>query len=118
MQWSDVSKDWPAFQNSIKARWPEVDQQTVADLSGDRKAFNAYLGQTLGLTPREAEEQIYEWLQGPLPLDAAASPVRDNRTLSESRAHIPEGEDVYSDDQAFGDDDKSDRPIGRDLAKN
>lgn len=113
MQWSDVSRNWAAYTGSVISRWPELDAEDVADLGGDRRALNQYLGQRLGLTSREADEQIEEWLQGPLPLDAVANPVRDNQTLSESRAHIPEGEDVYSNDEAFGDDNVAERPMGR-----
>lgn len=116
MLWKDVAKDWPAFTASIKARWPEVDDERVADLGGDRLAFNAYLGQVYQLTPREAEEQIDEWLQGPLPLDAVTDPLRDMTGIEESGRHIPDGEDALADDKRFGDDNVATPPVGRDTA--
>ena len=90
MLWSEVSANWSAYQRSVKARWPGVDLDTIAGIDGDRAALNAHLGKALGLTPREADEQIDEWLRAPLPLDPASS-VRDIAALSESRAEIPGG---------------------------
>ena len=113
MIWKDVAKDWPAFTSSITARWPDVDAEIVADLAGDRAAFNVYLGQVYKLTPREAEEQIAEWLAGPLTLDAVTDQVRDMTSLSESAPHTPEEEDVFSHDAKFGDANAPVPPIGR-----
>lgn len=113
MKWDEVSRSWNAFGDAIQARWPKLDSAEIADLDGSREAFNVYLGQVYGLTPREAREQIDEWLAGPLPLDAVASEHRTSATIRDSAGHIPAGEDVYSDDRAFGDDNIAEPPIGR-----
>lgn len=113
MNWSKVSENWPAFTSSVKARWPKVDEDEVADLDGSREALNTYLGQVVGLTPREAEQEIDEWLQGPLPLDAATNPFHDNASITASGRYIPSGEDVYSEDADFGDDRAAEPPVGR-----
>ena len=114
MKWSEVERSWPAFTDAIAARWPEIDADEVADLGGDRSAFNAYLGRVCGLTPREAQEQIDEWLAGPLPLDAVTSEHHDDESIRASGRHIPPGEDVYSGDADFGDDRLVEPPMGRD----
>ncbi len=103
MKWQEVAADWPAFQEAILTRWPEADPDEVAAIDGDRARFNAYLGQLEGVTPREAEEAIDEWLAGPMPADVVMDDHLDNLNIRRSRAHIPPGEDVYADDQAFGD---------------
>jgi hypothetical protein len=113
MKWHEVAADWPGFQQAILTRWPEADAVEVAAIDGDRAAFNAYLGRIEGLSPREAEEAIEEWLAGPMPADAQMDAVRDNANIRASRAHIPEGEDVYAEDGSFGDDDVPEPPVGR-----
>lgn len=113
MQWTDVSENWVAMADAITARWPETDRATVADMTGDRAVFNAYLGQVYSLTPREADEQINEWLQGPMPTDALADEHHDNQSIRDSGRHIPVGEDVYSEDADFGDERIVEPPMGR-----
>ena len=113
MRWNDVAADWPAFIDSLQTRWPETDRTELEAIDGDRDALNIYLGRVLALSPREADEQIDEWLRGPFPADAQMDEVRDNANIGNARKHIPPGEDVYDDDAAFGDDDLSERPVGR-----
>ena len=114
MKWEEVAADWTGFREAILTRWPEADETEIAAIDGDRSAFNAYLGRIDGLTPREAEEAIDEWLAGPMPADAKMDEGRDNASIRESRAHIPPGEDVYSEDSGFGDDQVAEPPVGRD----
>ena len=113
MQWNDISDNWPAMTEAVQARWPETDPEAVADLGGNRAAFNAYLGQVYKMSPREAEEQIDEWLQGPMPTDALLDEHHDNESIKASGAQIPPGEDVYAEDGDFGDDRVSETPMGR-----
>jgi hypothetical protein len=103
MRWHDVAADWPGFRAAILTRWPRADETEIAAIDGDRSAFNAYLGRIEGLSPREAEEAIQEWLEGPMPADARMDETLDNANIRASRAHIPEGEDVYAEDARFGD---------------
>jgi hypothetical protein len=73
---------------AILTRWPEADETEVAAIDGDRAAFNAYLGRIEGLSPREAEEAIDEWLAGPMPADARMDATMDDANIRASRAHI------------------------------
>lgn len=114
MKWSEVSRNWGAFQEAILTRWPELDPDDVSAAEGDRARFNATLGRSHGLTPREAEEEIDEWLMGPMPADARVDETRDNANIRESARDVPTGEDVYADDRRFGDDMTSTPPVGRD----
>ncbi len=114
MDWKRVEQNWEAMVPAIVARWPEADADEVAAIDGSRDAFNIYLGQVSGLTPREAEEAIDEWLAGPFPSDAVMDPNNDNSQILRSVNVIPEGEDPSDDDSAFGDDRLADSPVGRD----
>lgn len=113
MDWSHISANWPAFAASIKAMWPSVDQDEVADLDGTRASFEAYLETKLGLDASDVQQQINTWLAGPLPIDAATNPFHDNASIKDSGQHIPVGEDVYSEDRDFGDDRTPAQPVGR-----
>lgn len=114
MKWTEVARDWPGFQQAIRTRWPSADPSEIAAIDGNRAAFNAYLGRLEGLSPREADEVIDEWLDGPMPADAVMDETRDNLRIRASRADIPPGEDVYADDAKFGDDGTAEPPVGRD----
>jgi hypothetical protein len=114
MKWSTVAADWPAFTESIMSTWPELDQETVEDMEGDRRAFRAHVMEATGEDAETVDEQIREWLEAGVPLDAMMDETRDDKQIAESGRFIPAGEDVYSDDAAFGDDDVPDRPMGRD----
>jgi hypothetical protein len=48
-----------------------------------------------------------------MPADAVMDDHLDNLNIRRSAAHIPPGEDVYSEDKDFGDDDVPDPPVGR-----
>ena len=90
------------------------DRTVLLELEGDRDRLTAYVAERHELTPSEADEQITVWLQGAVPADVVLDETRDNEQIRASGAHIPVGEDVYSDDRDFGDDDVASRPIGRD----
>ena len=113
MRWADVASDWPAFIDAIRTRFPEAEREELAAVDGDRARLNAYLGQTYGLTPREADAQIEEWLKGPFPADAQMDETRDDANIANALRHVAPGEDVYADDADFGDDRVADTPIGR-----
>ena len=56
-----------------------------------------------------------EWTQGAVPADVAMDETRDGDNIRASAAHIPVGEDVYSDDKDFGSEEATPRPVGRDA---
>lgn len=113
MDWDSAARHWPALTDALLARWPQLDRDDVSAVDGDRTELNVLLGRELQLTPREAEEEIDAFLAGPLPSDAIMDPTEDNAQVRASAAHIPPGEDVYSEDGDFGDDRIEDRPLGR-----
>lgn len=113
MDWQQVAADWPAFLGAIKTRWPQVDDTEVLAMDGDRERFEAHLSDTHELTRAEARELVDVWLAGELPADVAMAERRDNRNISASARHIPAGEDVYAEDNDFGDDRVEQPPLGR-----
>lgn len=113
MQWNAVKRNWPAFVEPIMERWPRTEEEDLLALDGDRDRLMTYIGERHDLTPAEADEQIISWLQGEVPADVAMDEIRDGENIQASAAHIGTGEDVYSDDRKFGDDEADERPIGR-----
>jgi hypothetical protein len=113
MDWQIVEKNWPAFLGRIEQRWPATDERDLMDIDGDRTRFVDYLAQTSDLTRVEANEEVEAWLIGEIPADVKMDERRDNANIRESGRHIPPGEDVYSEDGQFGDDDIGEPPLGR-----
>ena len=114
MQWTAVEKNWAAFVEPIMQRWPNTEEEDLLALEGSRERLAVYLAERHDLTARELDEQITAWLQGAVPADVAMDETRDGENIRASAAHIGTGEDVYSDDKDFGDEQVSERPIGRD----
>ena len=113
MDWQTVENNWKAFVPVLIRRWPELDEDELLSMTGRRKRFTSYLAKRHELTLLEAEEEVGYWLDSRIPLDVITNPLHDNASITESAAHIPEGEDVYSEDADFGDDRIADRPLGR-----
>lgn len=113
MQWTAVTSNWPAFTGAIMQRWPATEENDLLALEGDRARLADYIATREGLERAEAERQLAEWLQGEVPADVVMDETRDSENIRASAAHIGTGEDVYADDNAFGDEDTPDRPIGR-----
>ncbi|PRY95152.1 hypothetical protein BCF33_0766 [Hasllibacter halocynthiae] len=113
MKWSQVKADWPAFIDAVIDQWPQADREELEDLEGDRAEVRAYLMEATGEDKATVEEEIREWLESDVPLDAIMDESKDNEMIGESGRYIPEGEDVYDDDREFGDDNQPAPPIGR-----
>lgn len=114
MQWTAVKNNWPAFSEAIMQRWPATEENDLLGLEGDRDALVDYIAKQEGLERAEADRQVSEWLQGAVPSDVAMDETRDSENIRASAAHIPAGEDVYSDDKDFGSEQATPRPVGRD----
>ena len=114
MQWTAVKSNWPAFIEAIMQRWPATSENELLALDGDRERLANHIAEAEGLEPQEAERQVAEWLQGAVPADVAMDETRDSENIRASAAHIPVGEDVYSDDKDFGSEQATPRPVGRD----
>ena len=113
MNWQTVAQNWPAFVESIEQRWPQTDETDLLDIDGDRRRFTSYLSKVHDLTRNEANEEIETWLMGEVPADVKMDELRDNQNIRASAAHIPPGEDVYSEDGDFGDERQAPIPRGR-----
>lgn len=113
MDWNTVSRNWSAFHESILQRWPEVEENDLIRIDGDRAVFEGLIAKTGAMSGSEAREEISQWLEGGIPSDVVMDEHHDNASITQSARHIPEGEDVYAEDRDFGDDDKNENPVGR-----
>ena len=102
MEWSTVQTDWGAMQQQILTRWPELEETEVSAVDGNREAFLTLLAETPGRDREIAESELDEFLEGFEPLDARMDETNDDRAIRDSARMIPDGEDVYDDDRAFG----------------
>lgn len=114
MKWSQVRDNWPAFIDKIEEQWPDVDRDALETVDGDRRAFREHLMEVTGQDEADIEEEIRVWLESDMPLDVMMDDSRDNEQILESARYISPGEDVYSDDREFGDDNTPEPPVGRD----
>lgn len=104
MKWHHVAENWSAFYEAIQDKWPEAEESELDEIDGDQRAFVSYIAQLTEQDPREARDEIREWLTGEIPSDVIMDPSHDNHSISLSSKFIPEGEDEYDDDARFGDD--------------
>ncbi len=113
MQWTRIEDNWAAFIDPILQNWPDANEEDVINLDGDRAAFVDYIARVEQVEHPEAEEQVAEWQQGSIPADVRMDADMDAAAFEESGQHLMTGEEPSDDDKAFGDDNKTDRPIGR-----
>jgi len=97
--------NWAAFYEAIIDKWPEAEDTELDEIDGDQRAFIAYLVEVTGQEPAEIREELREWLVGEIPSDVVMDPVHDNHSIALSSKFVNEGEDEFSDDSRFGDDD-------------
>ncbi|MDO5620763.1 MAG: hypothetical protein Q4G24_04760 [Paracoccus sp. (in: a-proteobacteria)] len=108
MKWHHVQANWPAFYEAITDRWDGVDEERLDDIDGDSRLFIAYIAELTEQDPREARDEVLEWLAGEIPSDVVMDPAHDDHSIRNSAKYIPEGEDEYADDARFGDDNDGD----------
>lgn len=108
MKWSHVQANWSAFYEAIIEKWPDADESDLDEIDGDQAAFIEYLVDVTGQEPEEIRDELREWLAGEIPADIVMDPIHDNHSIALSSKFVPEGEDEYSDDARFGDDDSDD----------
>jgi hypothetical protein len=113
MDRTEIRDTWPALIPSLQARFPELDEDGLIALSGEREELVGALEQRSARDRVEAERDLEAWREGPIPSDAYADPSHDNAAARDAGRYIPEGEDPLSDDRRFGDDDMAERPMGR-----
>ena len=114
MRWSQVRDHWPAFIEKVEEEWPDADRDALETIDGDRAELKRHLMEATGQDAATIEEELRIWLEGSVPLDVMMDDSSDNDQITESGRYISPGEDVYSDDREFGDDDTPEPPVGRD----
>lgn len=114
MNWTEIRDTWPALIPSLLARFPELGEDRLISLSGERDELIAALAEVSARDRADAESALEDWRQGPMPYDAYADPSHDNSAAMDAGRYIPDGEDALSDDRRFGDDDVPATPMGRD----
>ena len=113
MNWNTVETHWISFLDRIETRWPELDRDEVAATEGRFEEFRDLLAATEGRDQRIARDEIADWVAGEVPADVMTDEMNDNERILASHREMPAGEDAYSDDGRFGDDDKDEPPVGR-----
>lgn len=113
MTWTQVSNNWTAFSAPILQRWPELDENRLINIAGDRRLLAAEIADKHTRSEIEADEEIAEWLNSEMPADVMADEHNDNMAILRSAEEIPEGEGPLDDDKTFGDDNKLENPVGR-----
>ncbi|MER5170150.1 hypothetical protein [Thioclava kandeliae] len=108
MKWAHVEENWTAFNEAIIDRWPELTEEDLEEIDGDRRAFVAAIVEATGEEPEDVVEQLREWLAGELPSDVVMDPTHDNQSMRNSSKYVGEGEDEYDRDESFGDDEEED----------
>ena len=114
MSRQDFKQDWVSFRDPLLTTYPELTEADLEDADGSTMLLAERIAERRGIAANDAQQELHEFLSGPMPADAYAAPTHDDAAVSESDAYVPAGEEVYDDDRRFGDDDASDRPIGRD----
>ena len=102
MKWQDVERNWPSFFAAIEERWPDVEEDDLIDIDGNRDRFVAYVAELSGTSIADANDQVEAWLMTAMPADVRMDDFRDNANIRDSGRSIPTGEDVYSEDGSFG----------------
>ncbi|MBM3604102.1 MAG: hypothetical protein FJX25_04925 [Alphaproteobacteria bacterium] len=106
MKWHHVQENWSAFYEAILDRWPDADESDLDEIDGDQRAFVAYLAEATGQEPEEIREELREWLMGEIPSDVVMDPAHDNHSIALSAKFVNDGEDEFTDDARFGDDER------------
>jgi hypothetical protein len=96
----------------MQARFPQLSEEDVVGTNGERSDLVSALVET-GMDAAEAERELEDWRETPMPADAYAHPDHDGEAAQEARGYIPEGEDPLADDRRFGDDHVPETPMGR-----
>ena len=109
----DLKTNWSAHLPQFLTRWPDIEEEDAQTTDGDPVRLAALIAHAEQTTAEDARDQLRTWADGMTPSDVLMDPANDNAQITQSARHIPEGEDVYSEDKDFGDDNLADRPMGK-----
>ncbi|MEM9795260.1 MAG: hypothetical protein AAF919_02155 [Pseudomonadota bacterium] len=113
MSRQDFARDWVPYRDPILSRYPELDDNALAQADGSTASLAKLIAERQNIAPADAQQDLHEFLDGPLPADAYGAAANDNAAVKASGNYIPEGEDALSDDERFGDDNVAETPMGR-----
>ncbi|WP_339107294.1 hypothetical protein [Thioclava sp. GXIMD4216] len=108
MKWSHVEQNWTAFYEAITDRWPDLTEDDLEEIDGDRRAFIKAVCDATGDEAEDVAEELREWLAGELPSDVVMDPTHDDHSIRNSAKYVGDGEDEYDEDENFGDDEEED----------
>ncbi|WP_128253971.1 hypothetical protein [Falsirhodobacter deserti] len=111
MRWNNVEQNWEAFQESLLDTWPDLSEEDLIDVDGDREALEARLIEVTGEDPEDIAQQVDEWLEGAVPSDVHMDEQHDNASIRDSQLYVSPGEDATDDDRKFGDDNVTEDPV-------
>ncbi len=114
MSRKDFAEDWVPFRDALLTTYPELTEADLQNADGSTAKLATRIADLRGTTPADAQQELHEFLSGPMPADAYAAPTHDNAAVEDSASYVPAGEDVSDDDRRFGDDNTADTPVGRD----
>ncbi|MCK0167438.1 hypothetical protein MWU52_07760 [Jannaschia sp. S6380] len=114
MSREDFTNDWVPYRDALLSRYPKLTDADLEDADGSTAELARLIAGRQGIEPGDAQQDLHEFLAGPMPADAYSDPTHDNAAVLESKAYVPAGEDPLADDRRFGDDDTEANPVGRD----
>lgn len=112
MRWRSVKQNWEAFQESLLETWPDLTEEDLIEIDGERGPLEARLAEVTGDDPEDVAQQVEEWLEGAVPSDVHMDEHHDDESIRDSRLYMSPGEDASDDDRKFGDDNTSEDPVG------
>lgn len=113
MQWTTIENNWSAYVPCLMTRWPELDENELLSTDGRMGDVVSHIAAVQKTDSVIARDRLRDWMMGAEPTDAIMDATRDNDRIQAAAKDIPTGEDVYADDQRFGDDAVPDTPMGR-----
>ena len=115
MSRAEFSEDWVPYRDALLDRFPGLTDADLEDADGSTATLATRIAAMDGTqTPADAQQELHEFLAGPMPADAYADPAHDQEAVMDSEGYVPDGEDPLADDRRFGDDDTAENPVGRD----
>lgn len=114
MSRKDFAEDWVPYRDALLTRYPKLTEKDLQDADGSTAELARLIGAHQGITAGEAQQELHEFLSGPMPADAYADPTHDDAAVMDSGDYVPAGEDPLADDRRFGDDNEVENPVGRD----
>ena len=63
MNWDQVAGKWTEMTGNVKAKWGSLTDDEVAEVNGDREAFEGKLQAKYGKTKEQAKQEVDDFLE-------------------------------------------------------